>query len=155
MLTWMVTSMSWWWMSLALLSVGLVQFTLDRRQWEIIIVVVNQVVDFKLQHAFPLVVRHACNYASWVNIHNSILVGASLRSELDVSSLCSDLLVESVSDFAIDLIQILVGQADMSDRAIWVHESVINDSSSKRCLLLPHASCLLLAHLRVGLSLLL
>jgi len=65
-------------------------------------------------------------------IHDSILVRASLRSELYVSSLCPNLLVEPVSDFAIDLIQILVGEADMSDRAIWIHESVIDDASSKR-----------------------
>lgn len=71
-------------------------------------VVVNQVIDLKLQHAFSLVVRHARNYAPRV-IHDTVLVGASLRSELNVSSFCPDLLVESVSDFAIDLIQILVG----------------------------------------------
>ena len=88
-------------------------------------------------------------------IHDSILVRASLRSELYVSSLCPNLLVEPVSDFAIDLIQILVGEADMSDRAIWIHESVIDDASSERSRLLAHAFCLLLIHLRVGLSLLL
>lgn len=43
----------------------------------------------------------------------------------------------------------------MSDRAIWIHESVIDDASSKRSWLLPHAPCLLLAHLRVRLSFLL
>ena len=100
-------------------------------QREVIITIrsIYQIIDLKLQHALALVVGHACNDST--RLINAVLIRFAFGSKLlEAIATWTNLLVELRAHSSINVIEVLMSEADISDWAVRVHKSVINNASS-------------------------
>lgn len=102
------------------------QLVLYRGQAHIIGIALNEVVDLHLKHSLPLSVRHIRNQAP--RLIHPVPVRASLRPKLQSCTICPNLFVEFRADAPIDIVQVLMGQTNLSDRAIRVEVGVVEKS---------------------------
>jgi len=102
-----------------------VESALDRGQRHVVLVTLDQVVNFELKHSLALGVRHPCDNAT--RVFNWITVSGALRTALEGSTTLANLLVKPSTHAAVHRVQVLVGETDLTYRAIRVEEGVVND----------------------------
>ena len=101
------------------------ELALNLPEREVVMVVLHQIVDFKLQHAFALLVAHS-RYNTSRLIH-AVSIRLSLRAELSFCASSSNLFIKLSAHPAVDRVEVLVGEANLPHGAIWVQEGVVDD----------------------------
>ena len=106
----------------------MMQLVLYRGQAHIIGIALNEVVDLHLKHSLPLPIRHIRNQAP--RLIHPVPIRASLRPKLQSCTICPNLFVEFRADAPIYIVQVLMGQSNLSDRAIRVEVGVVEKGTA-------------------------